>query len=258
MIPKIVHQIWLGSKPKQDITTCVESVQKNFAEYSYKFWNEESLLKADLDLYTINDLDIRQILNSALPIVGKVDLLRFVVLAKYGGIYVDADFEFFKPLPLKFLDCDVLLSAEPFGICTGLLGLKSNSEVSKGMINQISAEISTKKIDQTNIVQTIGPAAFQRVLQELSIYENYNTKILPPHMLGLIPHQSTFIMKKFIRNNHFENGFPSELIAIHHYNAGWMSHLKQFFAQFTQTIKGLILRKALLNSGLNENRKYES
>lgn len=90
MIPKIIHQIWLGAienKP-QIIYKCEESVKKVALRngYTYMLWNESNLPPIPLVK------DLLRLKKYALC----SDLIRLHVLYQYGGIYLDSDIEVLK------------------------------------------------------------------------------------------------------------------------------------------------------------------
>jgi mannosyltransferase OCH1-like enzyme len=82
MIPKIIHQIWIGPKKRPDIW--MDTVKK-FCEdfgYEYKLWDNDNV-PTDL---------INQIFyNNDPTYFGKADILRYELLYRYGGCFVDAD-----------------------------------------------------------------------------------------------------------------------------------------------------------------------
>lgn len=88
MIPKIIHQIWIGNKKKPDIymKSWYEDYIKMYPEYKYIFWNEEKI-NCILDLHPI----FRTMYHKEKTYCGKADIARYLILYYYGGIYIDAD-----------------------------------------------------------------------------------------------------------------------------------------------------------------------
>lgn len=94
MIPRIIHQIWLGPHPVPEWTKSWMHIKG----WSYKLWSEDELslptLQAAYDR-------CKNYYNM------KSDLARLEILYKYGGLYLDCDCECLRPLPLNlFLDTD--------------------------------------------------------------------------------------------------------------------------------------------------------
>ena len=100
MIPKTIHYVWLGNKPKpKKIQKCIASWHKFCPDYEIKEWNETNF---DIESH----LFVREAYE-AHNYAFASDVIRLVVLFEYGGIYVDADVEFLKPI-------DDLLNNEAF------------------------------------------------------------------------------------------------------------------------------------------------
>ena len=96
LIPKIIHQIWLGDKklPKN----CIPWMKswKNFnPDWEYKLWNEDNIKTLNIKNFDVYSKKINPGYRS--------DILRYIILKKFGGLYTDTDFECLKPLPLDIL-----------------------------------------------------------------------------------------------------------------------------------------------------------
>ena len=88
MIPKIIHQIWIGPNKCPYIwinTFKIDYINKN-PEYQYFLWTEDNIdsLFNDFPIYRIV-YDLETTYN------GKSDILRYLILYIHGGIYIDAD-----------------------------------------------------------------------------------------------------------------------------------------------------------------------
>ena len=76
------------SKWKQDWYICQESWNKNFPDWQYKLWTDEdndNFVKTEFPEFykTYNDYD---------KLIYKIDMVRYCILYKYGGIYADMDY----------------------------------------------------------------------------------------------------------------------------------------------------------------------
>jgi len=89
-IPKIIHQIWIGDKPAP--TKFMDTWREKHPEYEYIRWNEDELKKRNFISELSNKVDEME------EICGKADILRWEILYKYGGIYIDADSICVEPL----------------------------------------------------------------------------------------------------------------------------------------------------------------
>jgi mannosyltransferase OCH1-like enzyme len=98
VLPKRIHQIWLGGTLPDKFKPLTETWQKFHPAWEYKLWT-------DKDVQGLNIKKKRQYAY-AKNYGMKADILRYEILAKQGGVYVDIDFECLKPfdpfLYLKF------------------------------------------------------------------------------------------------------------------------------------------------------------
>lgn len=90
-IPKIMHQLWVGDKPlpkfmKQYISTC----KALHPDWEYKLWTQNDLENLEYDK------KITAKLKNKWDIVK--DYFMFLILQKYGGVFLDVDSVCFKPL----------------------------------------------------------------------------------------------------------------------------------------------------------------
>lgn len=85
-VPKVIHQIWIGNKPVP-VSTEAWSRHAQANGYTYRLWRE-----ADLEQEGIgsNPIFARMLAERDYP--GAVDVARYVILSRFGGIYLDCDF----------------------------------------------------------------------------------------------------------------------------------------------------------------------
>jgi mannosyltransferase OCH1-like enzyme len=116
-IPKIIHQIWIGS-PVPDVykafmQTWIDAHCGN--GWEYKLWTDENI--HEIDLYNQKFYDDTE--NFGV----KSDLLRWEILYKYGGMYVDIDYECLRPFDLFHQLYDFYTGVQPLD--SGMLQLNN-------------------------------------------------------------------------------------------------------------------------------------
>lgn len=85
MIPKKIHYIWLGGNKKPDNFEMVFNSWKTYAtEFEIIEWTESNIIEFDLPEYYHNCIKLKKWAFAS-------DALRFLILEKYGGIYLDID-----------------------------------------------------------------------------------------------------------------------------------------------------------------------
>jgi mannosyltransferase OCH1-like enzyme len=89
-IPRLIHQIWLGPTAPPDAERgWRESWSTHHPEWEVHLWTEESI-PADLRRSEVYE-------RLRLP-AERADILRLELLWRFGGVYVDTDFECLRPL----------------------------------------------------------------------------------------------------------------------------------------------------------------
>ncbi|MGB5835888.1 MAG: glycosyltransferase [Albidovulum sp.] len=85
IVPKVIHQIWIGPKLPPVTTSAWQSHARNHG-YAYKLWREDDL--HNIGVYD-NSTFANMLERGDYP--GAVDVARYEVLHRDGGIYLDCD-----------------------------------------------------------------------------------------------------------------------------------------------------------------------
>jgi len=185
MIPKIIHQIWIGNvcPPTKHMDTWKD---KN-PDFEYIRWNEEELIKREMKIECQNRVDEMNELN------GKADIIRWEILYKYGGIFLDADSICVEPID------DVLMKCKSFAgwehekirsglIATGTMGFPPKHPLVREIILWIKTNcVDTKKTNK-RAWQLVGPLLLTNIYNigkynDLTIFPSYY--FLPIHYTGI-------------------------------------------------------------------------
>ena len=106
MIPKILHYVWLGNKPKpHDVKKCLQSWLRFCPDFEIKEWNDESVKNIDCD-YLKEAIEHKKWAFAS-------DVVRLYALREFGGFYLDTDAELTDGLE-SFLDLDFVIGFEKF------------------------------------------------------------------------------------------------------------------------------------------------
>ncbi len=105
-IPRIIHQIWLGGSIPDKFLAYVKSWQ-DWEGWEYRLWTEEDLPELNL----INS----KLFEEASFYCEKADIMRYEILYRFGGLYVDTDFECLNPefFEFAFLEYSFFAGLEP-------------------------------------------------------------------------------------------------------------------------------------------------
>lgn len=194
MIPKIIHQLWVG--PKKPPLQLMETWKTNHPDWEYMFWNEETLKE-----HFPNGLFNQKQYNEMPEWNGKCDIARYEILQKFGGFFVDADAVSLRPLD------DYLLENDSFScyeneflrgqlIACGYLGASNNNRLINTMVNKIhSLEGETLHQGPMTAWKTVGPVLFTQTIHELkyidiAIYPSFY--FIPHHYTKMYKYEGPF------------------------------------------------------------------
>lgn len=106
-IPKIIHQVWLGSPVPESFKQLQQSwIEHHLGrDWYYKLWTDEDV--AQMQLYNQEFYDATD--NYGV----KSDILRWEVVHRFGGVYVDMDFECLRSLDLLHYTYDFYTALQP-------------------------------------------------------------------------------------------------------------------------------------------------
>jgi len=92
LIPKKIHQIWLGSPLPDEFKSFCESWKTTHPGWEYKLWT-------DKDIEELN-LENKALYDAATNYGERSDIARYEILYRFGGLYIDTDFESIKPMDI--------------------------------------------------------------------------------------------------------------------------------------------------------------
>lgn len=154
IIPKIVHIVWIGPKPAPAIFhECLASIGKHLSGWECKIWTDKDIPSLDL----VN----QEFYNEETNYGAKSDILRYELLYKFGGVYLDVDMIVQKPL-------DNLNNSYEF--YTGLEPSNTDCILGNAIIASVPGHPILKDCIETikdhrhfkNILERTGPLHFQK------------------------------------------------------------------------------------------------
>jgi mannosyltransferase OCH1-like enzyme len=100
-IPKNLHIIWVGDIQKQP-KKCISSWQKNHPDWNFRLWTDSDLHESSW----INQSHLKAFVDAG-HWSAVADLMRYEILYRHGGVYVDADSFSLRPLDDWMLETEM-------------------------------------------------------------------------------------------------------------------------------------------------------
>lgn len=189
MIPKILHQVWLGPK--------------EIPEEFIKWRDEWRKLHPDWVYILHTDKDIpehlKDYINCCKHYSSKSNILRLYVIYKYGGIYCDMDFEWNKNID-EFLNNEFIIAKETsMFYCNAFFGSIPNNNIIKYQLDLLDSYVKR-------------PPPWGPTLMTIAV-NNYkkSVTVLPTHYVY-----------PYLWDNPFTPAytFPDAYL-VHHWNKSW-------------------------------------
>jgi mannosyltransferase OCH1-like enzyme len=136
---KIIHQIWIGPYHITERDRILsQKVKEMNPDYKYIFWDNDNLPELPEKL-----VELKKIFLEQKDWVKIADMIRLYIVYTYGGIYMDCDYEVFKPFSeLKLDDKDGYVHLNHWDndptICHSFFGFKKNHPMLEYIYNNIS------------------------------------------------------------------------------------------------------------------------
>ena len=186
MIPKIIHQLWIGPKPAP--TKLMDTWRDKHPDFEYIRWSEDEIQKRGLPLSCLNRIDEMEEIN------GKADIIRWEILYHYGGLFVDADSICIEPFHDLFKDGVKAFCGWENEQCreglraTGTMAFPPKHPLVRECIEWIQQNDCSVQRTGRRAWMSVGPLLLTNVLNtkkhnDVTVYPSYY--FLPEHFTGL-------------------------------------------------------------------------
>ncbi len=161
-IPKIIHQIWLGSSFPEKYIYFQRTWQLQHPDWQYILWTEKEIEEFGL----VNKSAYDESTNYG----QKSDIARYEILYRMGGLYVDTDFECLKSFDI-FHHCFDFYAGTEYGTSfyafNGLLASAPGNKIIKKCIDSINIHTIYSTDPAWNILYSTGPFLLSNCIKQL-------------------------------------------------------------------------------------------
>ncbi|MGZ5017291.1 MAG: glycosyltransferase [Methylobacter sp.] len=218
MIPRVFHQIWIN-KINPELPEKFRAYRDGWLalhpDWEYKLWNLDNLD------FTPKRMDI---LNSAQNYAQMADILRYEILLRYGGVYLDTDFECLRNIdPILVGVKNFSCSEDGRSISIGIIGAEPNSIYMERCLSALPERVGiTTTSDET------GPGLFTQVLLGGGLASDFT----------LFP-RAWFYPYHYDEPHRANERFP-EAYAVHRWACSWGNPDKRFSTRVYRKINRLL------------------
>lgn len=223
-IPPILHQTWKDNNIPEEFDRLARSWRKNHAHWEYCFWTDE-----------MNRNFIKEHFAYFLPIydnyttnIERVDAVRYFVLYKYGGFYIDLDFECLANIEPVVSDAACVFGKEPSEHCNwhskdliisnAFMGATPRFHFFDVLCRELQQNRQLTDHPNTRVLESTGPFMLSRIYMgyekkaEISVLE---ADVLYPLTQDELGYQKDDFQKEAIQAK------LQKAYGIHHYAGTW-------------------------------------
>lgn len=171
-IPKIIHQIWLGSPLPEEYKAWQKTWKVLHPDWEYILWTDANV--GDLKLYN------KMFFDNAENYGEKSNILRYELLYQFGGVYVDMDFECIRSLDYLHHTYDFYTGIAPLDCSVLCLNNAIIGSVPGHPILEYCIETVTRDKAQQNRLRKEGAHVMRRLgrftlLEHLLLWRHFAT-----------------------------------------------------------------------------------
>lgn len=212
IIPKIIHFIWLGSPLPERCKRMIDTWISFHPEWEVKLWTDDEVASFNLENYSV--------FCSSINFGEKADIFRYEILYRYGGLYVDTDFECLASFDNLHRSCEfyagIAYDSEP-SLYNGLIGAKAGHPILKACVENI--QLSASDNDAVRIMNEAGPNYFSKLFLSFA-QKNDTSKIVPFPVNFFYPFPGN-IRNELTDITQRKTFLKNESMALHHWAVSW-------------------------------------
>jgi mannosyltransferase OCH1-like enzyme len=169
MIPRKLHAIWIGDESKRP-SACIDSWRQAHPDWEFRLWGNDDLFGKQWRL--------GEQMERIPEINGVADMMRWELLYKHGGFFVDADSVCKRPIPdwmceAEFVTCYANEHVTGQLLACSFMGARPENE----LVLETIANCLEADVENLPAWQSVGPQALTNAWQSLK----YPATVLPSH-----------------------------------------------------------------------------
>lgn len=209
VIPKIIHRIWVGGEEPGWLQNCGKTWVEHHPDWEIRQWHDGNVS----DLFPLENQDLYDRAEQIAPDhVGQLraDVLRYELLWRHGGMYVDADFECLRPIDdlLDGVECFAAWEVQNVWIANGLMGAVPQHPMVRRLIDGAGASIESQPGER--VTRLTGPQYLTGLYRQddcgMTVFP---TKLFYPYLYDKIRRFGT---------SHRGDWHAQGYYAVHHWN----------------------------------------
>lgn len=175
-IPCIIHQTWRDHNVPEAFEQMSHSWRNKHPQWEYRFWTDEM----NRDFIASNFPSFLPVYDNYPTAIQRVDAVRYLVLYKYGGFYIDMDFECLSGIHSLVSKAPCVFGKEPVEHClihekeiiisNAFMGAVPGTHFFESICNELQSFKIITDHRNNQVLESTGPFMLSR------IYSSYERK----------------------------------------------------------------------------------
>lgn len=185
-IPREINQVWLGEPMPDKYNKLIQTWKDMHPDWEYKLWTDD-----DIDYFGMTN---RALFDAMDNIGAKSDIFRYEIIYRYGGLYIDTDFECIRSFD-DFVHLDFFSGGGPAKqphTFNGLFGARPEHPILKKIIDALSKKAKESVSDFTEIMKITGPDFFSSIVLDYMFHSDEKIVIFPEAFFYPFPMEQRF------------------------------------------------------------------
>ncbi|MCC8154332.1 MAG: glycoside transferase family 32 [Tannerellaceae bacterium] len=168
LIPKIIHQTWKTVPLSLPFSALANTWKTFLPDWEYILWTDEM----NRELIAGDFPEFLEAYDQYPRNVQRADAIRYFILKKYGGLYVDIDFECLESVEPLLMNAQFVAGKEPaahaqrfekeYIICNAFMASIPESDFIRFVCDKVKERSSYSINSQTDVLTTTGPFFIDR------------------------------------------------------------------------------------------------
>ena len=212
-IPKIIHQIWLGSPLPDRYKQLQASWRRLHPDWKYILWTDK-----DVEAFGLRN---KELYNAASNYGEKADIARYEILYRFGGLYADTDFECIRPFDLLHHGLDFyagIVFRRELRVNNALIGAAAGHPILKYCIENMKRK-PKNEVSMNATVTYTGPIHFTNMIMHYLKRQGQSKRCM------LFPNTFFYPIAHFQKDiksyKQVKQWIKAESFAVHYWDVSW-------------------------------------
>lgn len=198
MIPKLLHQIWIGPNPlPDDQAAWIDGWRGRHPSWEHRLWRDE--------VRDALPFPLQQLYDAARSWAHKADVARYWLIYKFGGVYVDTDFECLHAIDELLAGCRAFVcrAADAGHVTNALFGAVPEHPLLEVLLHALPQRFTAASPVPT------GPRLMTDIAQGCVDVRVFEKRLFYPIEWGE--------QQRFVNAREFPGAY-----GVHHFHASWV------------------------------------